>query len=94
MAPLGLASAMMLAGSLVTVGIPLETKGRALEDSMGECCGDGYHQRQVGDDEEKELELVDEGGGDGGEGIDSGHESLLRGGSGVRSHEVTLEEEP
>jgi hypothetical protein len=35
-APLGLASAMMLAGSIVTVCMTLETKGRALEDNVGE----------------------------------------------------------
>jgi len=54
-APLGLAAAMMLAGSLVTVGIPLETKGRALEDSMDECLGED------GEDGEERVEGEGEG---------------------------------
>lgn len=71
MAPLGLASVMMLAGSAVTVGIPLETKGRALEDGMGELWGDEKEENKeerftcVVGEGESVAEGVTDGGGDG-----------------------------
>ena len=82
MAPLGLASAMMLLGSLVTVGIPLETKGRPLEDSMGECRGES------GEEENLCIEGNDKGDGVGGLELESGR--LLSGGS-ILSDETLLD---